>query len=152
MAVSSRAVLPLSYQHQWIVSNNLSKGGHLRTPDSSLAVADGGTTPKVHDGWMWDLTVPGNNGHDFYVSVAAVAVLVHNCGVDPKPGPAADGSTLEEYAGANRGANQDSTPRFVSEYTSPSGARYYGRATPTALKFPVFCASFGRFDGVMAMM
>ena len=27
---------------------------------------------------MWDLTVPGNNDHDFYVSVAATAVLVHN--------------------------------------------------------------------------
>jgi hypothetical protein len=28
---------------------------------------------------MWDLTVPGNNDHDFYVAVAATAVLVHNC-------------------------------------------------------------------------
>ena len=27
----------------------------------------GATPPKVHDGWMWDLTVPGNNDHDFYV-------------------------------------------------------------------------------------
>jgi hypothetical protein len=27
----------------------------------------GGAAPKVHDGWMWDLTVPGNNDHDFYV-------------------------------------------------------------------------------------
>src|SRR6185437_1416099 len=27
----------------------------------------GGSTPAVHDGWMWDLTVPGNNDHDFYV-------------------------------------------------------------------------------------
>jgi hypothetical protein len=42
------------------------QGEHLKTPDGSLAVADGGTTPKVHDGWMWDLTVPGNNDHDFY--------------------------------------------------------------------------------------
>jgi hypothetical protein len=58
----------------------LSKGEHLKTPDGTLAVADGGTTPKVHDGWMWDLTVPGNNDHDFYVAVAATAVLVHNCG------------------------------------------------------------------------
>ena len=28
---------------------------------------------------MWDLTVPGNNDHDFYVTVATTAVLVHNC-------------------------------------------------------------------------
>jgi hypothetical protein len=27
---------------------------------------------------MWDLTIPGNNDHDFYVVVAVTAVLVHN--------------------------------------------------------------------------
>lgn len=50
----------------------------------------GGATPKQHDGWMWDLTVPGNDDHDFYVMAAQggrVPVLVHNsndaCGVDP---------------------------------------------------------------------
>jgi hypothetical protein len=29
---------------------------------------------------MWDLTVPDNNDHDFYVTTSVVAVLVHNCG------------------------------------------------------------------------
>jgi hypothetical protein len=43
-----------------------------------VATADGGTTPKVHDGWMWDLTVPGNNDHDFYILAAASDILVHN--------------------------------------------------------------------------
>jgi hypothetical protein len=43
------------------------EGEHLLTADGTVAVADGGTTPKVHDGWMWDLTVPGNGDHDFYV-------------------------------------------------------------------------------------
>ena len=52
----------------------------------------GGSVPAVHDGWMWDLTVPGNNDHDFYVPPAedgsgayyrvdqtgVTAVLVHN--------------------------------------------------------------------------
>jgi hypothetical protein len=33
---------------------------------------------------MRDLTVPGNNDHDFYVAIAAVSVLVHNC---PAGGP-----------------------------------------------------------------
>jgi hypothetical protein len=46
------------YLHQWVSANKLSKGEHLKTPDGTIAVADGGTTPKVHDGWMWDLTVP----------------------------------------------------------------------------------------------
>jgi hypothetical protein len=34
--------------------------------------------PKVRDGWMWDLTVPGNNDHDFYISTTVATVLVHN--------------------------------------------------------------------------
>jgi len=46
------------YLHQWIPSNKLTKGEHLKTPNGVIAVADGGTTPKVHDGWMWDLTIP----------------------------------------------------------------------------------------------
>jgi hypothetical protein len=67
--------------HQWIPANHLKAGEHLQTPNGTLATADGGTTPKQHDGWMWDLTVPGNNDHDFYVEAADVLVLVHNsCG------------------------------------------------------------------------
>ena len=42
----------------------------------------GGTTPEVHDGWMWDLTVPGNNDHDFYVVTDETPVLVHNINCD----------------------------------------------------------------------
>jgi len=53
--------------NKWLPASNLKPGEHLKTPDGTIAVADGGTTPKVHDGWMWDLTVPGNNDHDFYV-------------------------------------------------------------------------------------
>jgi hypothetical protein len=78
---------------QWQPASKLKKGEHLQTPDGSLAVADGGVTPKLHDGWMWDLTVPGNNDHDFYVVPAQAdgshhtlyvvagntPVLVHNC-------------------------------------------------------------------------
>ena len=56
---------------------------HLKTPDGQAAVVVAGSVPAVHDGWMWDLTVPGNNDHDFYVlTVTGTAVLVHNndCG------------------------------------------------------------------------
>jgi len=60
------------------VDNKLSKGEHLKTPDGTVAVADGGTTPKVHDGWMWDLTV--QDDHDFYVVTTVADILVHNCG------------------------------------------------------------------------
>jgi hypothetical protein len=32
---------------------------------------------------MWDLTVPGNNDHDFYVQAGSASVLVHNCQTFP---------------------------------------------------------------------
>jgi Pretoxin HINT domain len=63
----------------WIPAKQLKPGTHLKTPDGQVAVVVGGSVPAVHDGWMWDLTVPGNNDHDFYVTVATTAVLVHNC-------------------------------------------------------------------------
>jgi len=55
------------YLKQWRAAAKLKKGEHLKTANGVIAVADGGATPKVRDGWMWDLTVPGNNDHDFYV-------------------------------------------------------------------------------------
>jgi hypothetical protein len=73
------------YLHYWVSANKLSKGEHLLTANGTVATADGGTVPADHVGWMWDLTVPGNNDHDFYVIAdghaqggAAVPVLVHN--------------------------------------------------------------------------
>ena len=47
----------------------------LQGPDGQPAVVVGGSVPAVHDGWMWDLTVPGNNDHDFYVEPAPVLPL-----------------------------------------------------------------------------
>jgi hypothetical protein len=84
----------LSLDYSWIPANHLKPGMHLKTPDGQAAVVVGGSVPAVHDGWMWDLTVPGDNDHDFYVAVAATAVLVHNCG-DGTPGY----STRTERAG-----------------------------------------------------
>jgi hypothetical protein len=76
-----------------VAAAKLKKGEHLKAPDDTVAVADGGSTPAQHDGWMWDLTIPGNNDHDFYVFSQWVAsdhayylkadappVLVHNSG------------------------------------------------------------------------
>jgi RHS repeat-associated protein len=69
------------YLNYWSPANHLKTGEHLKTPNGMLATADGGSTPKDHEGWMWDLTVPGNNDHDFYVVAGdGTAVLVHNCG------------------------------------------------------------------------
>jgi hypothetical protein len=55
------------YLNYWVPASKLKKGERLKTPDGTLAIADGGTTPKQHGGWMWDLTVPGIGDHDFYV-------------------------------------------------------------------------------------
>jgi len=74
---------------KWVVANKVSKGERLKTPDGTTVTVVGGTAPKQHDGWMWDLTVPGNNDHDFYVVAASgtgslllapegEALLVHN--------------------------------------------------------------------------
>jgi RHS repeat-associated protein len=67
------------YLHQgWIPANQLKPGTHLKTVNGTVAVVVGGIAPKQHDGWMWDLTVPGNNDHDLYVAVGDTQVLVHN--------------------------------------------------------------------------
>jgi RHS repeat-associated protein len=54
----------------WVKAGDLKPGEPLRSPDGAPAAADGGSVPAAHDGWMWDLTVPGDNDHDFYVAVA----------------------------------------------------------------------------------
>jgi hypothetical protein len=82
-------VVAVPYLHYWIYTNKLSKGEHLKASNGQVVTAEGGTTPKDHDGWMWDLTV--QDDHDFYVEPATVlqssrvvpttvSVLVHNCG------------------------------------------------------------------------
>jgi Pretoxin HINT domain len=66
---------------RWTRAAALSYGDTLRTSDGTVVLAAGGYTPKNAAGWMWDLTVPGGGDHDFYIDVAATAVLVHNCPV-----------------------------------------------------------------------
>jgi RHS repeat-associated protein len=96
------------YPHYgWIPAKHLKPGMHLKTPDGQTAVVVGGSVPAAHDGWMWDLTVPGNNDHDFYVTAGATAVLVHNinndaCGVqgelfDATPYRASSGSGNDTF-------------------------------------------------------
>jgi hypothetical protein len=48
-----------------VTASKLKPGEHLLTANGTPAVADGGTTPKDDDGWMWDLTIP--HEHDFYI-------------------------------------------------------------------------------------
>jgi len=79
-----------AYLDKWVTANKLSRGEHLKTPNGATVTVVGGTAPKVRDGWMWDLTVPGNDDHDFYVEAATAVVLVHNCAAPRKGGGAND--------------------------------------------------------------
>ena len=48
------------------------------SPGVEIQISSETQSPVDHDGWMWDLTVPGNNDYDFYVAASLTAVLVHN--------------------------------------------------------------------------
>jgi RHS repeat-associated protein len=64
---------------QWTKAAALRHHDHLRTPSGVTATVVGGHIPADSTGWMWDLSVPGGNDHDFYIDTTITAVLVHNC-------------------------------------------------------------------------
>lgn len=66
----------------WAEAGTLRYGTRLRIPSGRTATVIGGWTPQVKTGWMWDITVPGNNDHDFYIVTTAAPILVHNCSED----------------------------------------------------------------------
>lgn len=74
-------------QHRWVKAGALKYGDHLRAPGGVTVTVIGGSAPADAVGWMWDLSVPGGNDHDFYIDTAAAAVLVHNCPMEQKPAP-----------------------------------------------------------------
>jgi hypothetical protein len=67
----------------WVKVANLKYGDYLRTSDGATVTVLSGNAPADAAGWMWDLTVPGGNDHDFYIDTAVGSVLVHNCPVGP---------------------------------------------------------------------
>ena len=118
------AVNTPSLNYGWIPANHLKPGEKLKTPDGQPAVVVGGSVPAAHDGWMWDLTVPGDNDHDFYVAAGAATVLVHNDnggGCDEQPSlfddtPYRVEAPDQQYArvtlrSATKQAIQDAAPR-----------------------------------------
>jgi hypothetical protein len=68
--------------NKWVPAAKLRKGEPLKTPNGTTSTAFGGTTPRDHAGWMWDLTV--TTDHDFYIQAVAT-ILVHNCGGEQLP-------------------------------------------------------------------
>jgi hypothetical protein len=127
---------------------------HLKTPDGQSAVVVGGSVPAVHDGWMWDLTVPGNNDHDFYVLATGTAVegiLVHNSdcpttdiyrvsspkagtseldrGLEPSNFPRTDDG---EYDGAAHFGNEARVNDWVENGGSEAAGQGYKVTVPTS--------------------
>ncbi len=107
---------------RWLDAKDLRPGYVFETADhrSASVVAVREWTQQQQ---VYNLTV--DEIHTYYVLAGTTPVLVHNCSAEPGPAPA--GSTLDDYRQANLGTN---APRFVTEYTSPNGKRYYGRTTP----------------------
>jgi hypothetical protein len=106
---------PPPHLHQWRSATKLTNSEHLKSPDGTTVTVVSGTTPKQHDGWMWDLTVPGNNDHDFYVDTAVADVLVHNSG---GTGPCQAGQAGEAAAGIVKNTATvliNGTPRIPDE-------------------------------------
>jgi RHS repeat-associated protein len=87
----------------WVQAAQLKPGTRLRTPGGSdTATVTGGWYPQQSTGTMWDLTIPGNNDHDFYVVTSGgTAVLVHNnsCSISSVSGPNGESLPLPEAPG-----------------------------------------------------
>ncbi|MBO0881191.1 MAG: hypothetical protein J2P17_12755, partial [Mycobacterium sp.] len=99
---------------QWRPASKLTKDEHLKTANGTAAVADGGTTPKDHDGWMWDITVPGNNDHDFYV--------IPGIGVDGEHDIVGHYLHYTETGNTPVLVHNSGCSEFVNTYDSPGGA------------------------------
>jgi hypothetical protein len=91
---------------RWTKAASLKYGDYLRTSDGTIATVAGGYVPASASGWMWDLSVPGGDDHDFYIDTAAAAVLVHNCPIGPSESWGNPDSLASHFAvhGADFGA------------------------------------------------
>ena len=104
----------------WVQAGKLKPGTRLRTPSGSdTAVVTGGWYPQQSTGVMWDLAIPGNDDHNFYVVTSGgTAVLVHNnsCSISSVPGP--NGESLPLPEGAS-GVHSDNGKGYT--YDIPAG-------------------------------
>jgi len=94
----------------WVDAAKLKAGHRLRTATGLALAVVLAVTPVHGKQLMDDLTVADN--HTYYVIAGDTPVLVHNCG----------GDALEDFANSQR---EVPGTKFASEYTSPSGQKYY---------------------------
>jgi hypothetical protein len=147
-----------SLDYGWIPAKHLKPGMRLKTPDGQIAVVVGGSVPAVHDGWMWDLTVPGNDDHDFYVEPAAVLpptragptgvpVLVHNdsCPVFRGTTKGFDGSAGTQRVGVTPTSSDPGVATIFATHSQQFGDAVVQIASPEDIagveRFPGYIAS-----------
>ena len=125
-------------RNKWVPAAKLRKGEALKAADGSLATADGGTIPAGHDGWMWDLTIPGNSDHDFYVQASSIDILVHNASC-PTSGNNSRASIGKQAHDAFAQFLRQVGGGYDGPETLPSGNRIDGSYTDpaTGTKVPV---------------
>jgi hypothetical protein len=63
--------------NRWVKAAAFRYGARLGTLGTGNVTVLGGDSPAYSTGWMWDLSVPGDQ--DFYVKAGQSSVLVHNC-------------------------------------------------------------------------
>jgi hypothetical protein len=127
---------------RWVKAGALRYGNRLRGPgSSSSSVVVGGWVSRQSAGWMWDLTVPGDNDHDFYIGTAVSQVLVHNasCSTSGNNGYAALGKRVHQAFSnmLNQMGNGYSGARSIGNNLSIDGAWYdpsLGKDVPVELK------------------
>ncbi|GGL01195.1 RHS repeat-associated core domain-containing protein [Mangrovihabitans endophyticus] len=93
---------------KWVTADKLSAGSMLRTGAGTYVTVTATAKWTAQKQRVHNLSVDGL--HTYYVLAGTKPVLVHNC-------------PLSEYAESVR---NKAGVKFASEYTSPSGAKYYG--------------------------
>ncbi|MFD0514170.1 Hint domain-containing protein [Streptomyces aureus] len=94
---------------KWLKATDLNVGEWLRTSAGTRVQVASIERRTAQSATVHNITV--SDMHTYYVLAGAAPVLVHNC-------------NLGDYADSVR---NEPGVKFASEYTSPSGAKYYGR-------------------------
>jgi hypothetical protein len=74
---------------------------------------------------MWDLTIPGNDDHDFYIETTAGPVLVHNVTaeyVPPPPKKILPGFPNARYIGVRGGRATWQDGKYILQWDYQHGA------------------------------
>jgi hypothetical protein len=134
---------------RWVKAGALKYGTHLRTPDGSdtVTVADG-WVPSQRDGWMWDLTIPGNNDHDFYIDTIVGDVLVHNATLRCPNGATPPGDTTLYRFGSGPETTEGLAEQSAKAADTPdvaSDGENFPHGISTSTSLPSGIASSGEY-------